>query len=137
MITKNLIIFDFKNLWAEIRFWNMIILIHINIILIHLSITTSHEYIELTCVSTFNCGFICKHLLFVQHKTKTKKVYGFHNIFFAHFQDFTKKYKFLKFWSFINLPLGHVRPNKFFWPDWFNRFDVYWIQTNNQTYMHR
>ena len=32
--------------------------------------------------------------------------------------------KYLKFWSFINLPCGHVM---------FSRFDVYWIQTNRQT----
>ena len=40
-------------------------------------------------ISTFNCNFICEHLLFVQYKTKTKKFADL-LIFFAHFQNFTK-----------------------------------------------
>ena len=39
----------------------------------------------------------------------------------------------MKFWSFINLPWGHVRSKKKFGPDGFSRFDVYRIQTNKQT----
>jgi len=54
----------------------------------------------------------------------------------ASFLNFTKyktfEHKFLKFWSFINLPWGHVRSHTKFWPDRFSRFDVYWIQTNRQ-----
>ena len=60
-------------------------------------------------ISTFNCGLICEHLLFVQYKTKTKKVSGFHNIFsriFKILQQKAFKHKFLKFLSFINLPWG-------------------------------
>ena len=57
--------------------------------------------------------------------------------FFAHFQNFIKiktlKHKFFKFWSFINLPWGHVRSNTKFRPNQFSRFDVYWIQTDKQT----
>ena len=44
-------------------------------------------------ISTFNCDFICEHLLYVQYKTKTKKFADF-KIFFAHFQNFTKMKKF-------------------------------------------
>ena len=33
----------------------------------------------------------------------------------------------------INLPWGHVRSHKKCWPDRFNSFDVYWIQTDRQT----
>jgi len=60
-------------------------------------------------ISTFNCGFICEHLLFVQYKTKTKKVCRFHNILSSIFKFYKTKnlHKFLKFWSFINLPWGH------------------------------
>jgi len=39
------------------------------------------------------------------------------------------------FLSFINLPCGHVMSLKKFGPDRFNRFDVYWIQTNRQIYI--
>ena len=42
-------------------------------------------------ISTFNCGFISEHLLFVQYKTKTKKVCGFHNIFLRIFKIFQNK----------------------------------------------
>ena len=48
-------------------------------------------------------------------------------------QEKTFKLKFLKFWSFISLPWGHVMPHPKFGPDQFSRFDVYWIQTNRQT----
>ena len=56
--------------------------------------------------------FFYFNLLFVQCETKTKKFADFIIFFFGHFQNFTKKYKtfkhkFLKFWSFINLPWGH------------------------------
>ena len=37
----------------------------------------------------------------------------------------TFKHKFLKFWSFINLPWGHVRSHAKLGPDRFSRFDVY------------
>ena len=40
-------------------------------------------------ISTFNCGFISEHLFFVQYKTKTKTVCGFHNIFFTISKFFT------------------------------------------------
>ena len=53
------------------------------------------------------------------------------------FQNFQKSNfdggKFLKIWSFINLPRGHESSHKKFGPDRFSRFDVYWIQTNRQT----
>ena len=45
----------------------------------------------------------------------------------------TFKTQFLKFFSFLNLPWGHVRSHEKFGPDRFSRFDVYWIQTNKQT----
>ena len=44
--------------------------------------------------------------------------------------------KFFKIRSSINLPWGHVRSHTKFGPDWFSRFDVYWLQkkqTNKQT----
>jgi len=45
--------------------------------------------------STFNCGFICEYLIFVQYKTKTKqKVCGF-QIFFRAFLKFYKNKKLL------------------------------------------
>ena len=36
--------------------------------------------------------------------------------------------------SSINLPWGHARSHTKFGPDRFNRLDVYWIQTNRETY---
>ena len=39
----------------------------------------------------------------------------------------------MKFWSFMNLPLGHVRSHKKFEPDRFSRLDIYWIKTNRFT----
>ena len=45
----------------------------------------------------------------------------------------TFKTHFKNFLSFINLPCGHVMSHKKCGPDWFSRFDVYWIQTNKQT----
>ena len=33
----------------------------------------------------------------------------------------------------MSLPLGHVRSHKKFGSDRTRRFDVYWIQTDNQT----
>ena len=42
-------------------------------------------------ISTFNCGFISEHVLFVQYKTKTKKVCGFHIIFCAFSKFFKNK----------------------------------------------
>ena len=38
--------------------------------------------------------------------------------------------KFLKFWSFINLPWGQARSNKKFGPDRFSRFDVLFSAIN-------
>ena len=38
-------------------------------------------------ISTFNCGFFCEHLLFVQHK----KVCEFHNIFSRILKFYKKK----------------------------------------------
>ena len=92
----------------------------------------SRFYINYASISTFNCGFISKHRLFVQYKPKTNKKFANFIIFFAHFQNFTKKtfkHKFFKFWSFINLSWGHVGSHTKFGPDRFSRFDVYWIQT--------
>ena len=45
-------------------------------------------------ISTFNCGFICEHLLFVQYKTKTKKFANF-IIFFRALSKFYKNKKLL------------------------------------------
>ena len=42
-------------------------------------------------ISTFNCGSIYEHLLFVQYKTIKKIVRGFNDIFERIFQIFTKK----------------------------------------------
>ena len=39
----------------------------------------------------------------------------------------------MKIWSSMNLPWGYARSHTKFGPDQFNRFDVYWIQTNKQT----
>ena len=39
-------------------------------------------------ISTFNCGFICEHLLFVQYKTTTKKVREYNNTFSWIFKNF-------------------------------------------------
>ena len=56
---------------------------------------------------------------------------------FKIFKNFTKiktfKHKFLKFWSFIKLPWGHVMSYTKLGPDRFSRYDVYWIQANRQT----
>ena len=30
----------------------------------------------------------------------------------------------------MNLPCGHMMSHKKFGPDWFSRFDVYWIHTD-------
>ena len=71
----------------------------------------------------------CEHVLYVyivkQNKNNSR-------IFTKNLVDFDGD-KYLKFWSFINLPCSHVRSHKKFGPDWFSRFDVYWIQTNRQT----
>jgi len=52
---------------------------------------------------------------------------------FGGFSKFNEKLivrgKFLKIWSFINLLWGHVRSHAKFGPDWFSRFDFYWMQT--------
>jgi len=40
--------------------------------------------------------------------------------------------KFFKFWSFIDLSLGHVMSHTKFGPNRFSRFDIYWIQTDKQ-----
>ena len=53
---------------------------------------------------------ICEYLLFVQYKTKTKKVRGFEIQFFKIFRNFTP----------LNLPWGHEVSKKF-GPDWFSR----------------
>ena len=70
-------------------------------------------------------------------KQKQTKVCGFHNIFCASSKFYKSKKllinKFLKFWSSINIPCGHVRSHTKFELDWFSRFDVYWILTNKQT----
>ena len=82
-------------------------------------------------ISTFICGIISEHLPVVQNNNKSKKkVCVFHNIFSRIFKILQK---ILKFWSFINLPWGHVRSHTKFGPDRSSRFDVYWIQTNRQT----
>ena len=89
-------------------------------------------------ILTFNCGFICEHLPFVQYKTKIKKIGDF-IIFFHAFSNFYKNKQllntniFIKVWWFINLPWGHLRSHNFFLPDWFSRFDNFWAQTNRQT----
>ena len=76
--------------------------------------------------------------LYTHCKNKQKKFADFIK-FLCGFSNLTKigfvGGKFLKFWSFINLPLGHARSHKKFGPDRFSRFDVYWIQlqTNIQT----
>ena len=55
------------------------------------------------------------------------------------FQNFQKSNfvggKFLKIRSSINFPWGHMRSHNKFGPDWFSRFDVYWIKkkTDRQT----
>ena len=49
-------------------------------------------------ISTFNCGFICEHPLFVQYIKK--KVCGFHKIF-LHISKFYKKKKLLNTIFFI------------------------------------
>ena len=54
-------------------------------------------------------------------------------IFFAHFQNFTKKNKLLDTNLFINLPWGHVKSHTKFGPDRFSRFDfIGYKQTNRQ-----
>ena len=84
----------------------------------------------------------CEHVLFAyiskQRRKKIlrifKKIADFKElIFFTKLKTF--KTHFLKFLSFIILPCGHVMSHKKFGPDRFNRFDVYWIQTNKQTDM--
>ena len=79
-------------------------------------------------ISTFNCGFICEHLLLYS----IKKGCGSHYIFLAHFQNFTKIKNFLKFLSFRNLPWGPARCHTKFEHNRFSRFDVVWIQTERQ-----
>ena len=59
----------------------------------------------------FRSSFIYEHL-----KQKQTKIGGFHNIFFVHFENFTKiktfKHKSLKIPLSLNLPIGHARFHK-------------------------
>ena len=71
---------------------------------------TNKKYIDAGCqgsVSTFHCGSICEHLLFVQYKTKTKKFADL-VIFFRGFFILPKSKIFgdilLKLCASINLP---------------------------------
>ena len=52
---------------------------------------------------------------------------------FKIFQIKNFKHKFLKVWSFINLPWGLVRSHTKLWPNRFSSFDVYWTQTDTRT----
>ena len=87
-------------------------------------------------ISTFNCGFISEFLLFVQYKTKTKKVCGFHNIFCA----ISKFFKIKKLLStkilIIHKPsLGSLdAPQKI----WARSVQPFWrlLDTNRQTDRH-
>ena len=63
--------------------------------------------------------FNCEHFLFV-YIVIQKKVRGFSK--FTENRVFIGR-KFLKFRSSINLPWAHTT----FGPDWYGRFDVYWI----------
>ena len=64
-----------------------------NFFKIHRNLTDRNENLRktrlLSTISNIYCGVICKHLLFVQYKIKTKKFKDFIKIF-AHFQNFTK-----------------------------------------------
>ena len=79
----------------------------------------------------FNCGFICEHLLFVQHKTTTK-VRGF-------FQILQKSEAF--YWILLFVILSIYKPtlgscevphSTTFGLNPFSRSDVYCIQTDRQ-----
>ena len=98
----------------------------------HIRLLDCSVYIELYKYKAFRAFaplfyFNCEHVLFVYIVNKN----------FVDFQNFQKSNfdggKFLKIWSFINLPWGHVMSHKKFGPDRFSRFDVYWIQTDKQT----
>ena len=76
-------------------------------------------------------------LRLLHYKTKTKK-FADSIIFFCAFSKSYKNKKllntkFFKFWSFINLPWGHVSSHTKFGFDRISLFDVYWIQTKKQT----
>ena len=54
-----------------------------------ISLLDFKEALRPSFILTFNCGFICEHLLFVQNKTK-QKVHGFSNIFLRIFKIWLK-----------------------------------------------
>ena len=50
-----------------------------------------HLFDKLFRKKSINCSFICEHL-----KQKQTKIGGFHNIFFVHFENFTKIKTFIR-----------------------------------------
>ena len=68
-------------------------------------------------------------------KQKTSRILWKKNVgYFQNFMEVEFCWRLFFFTLIIHkLPLGHVRSHKKFRPDRFNRFDVYWIQTNKQT----
>ena len=80
--------------------------------------------------------FNCEHFLFVYIVKQEQKKFAdliLKNRGFSKLNGNRILLEAIYYFDHPNLPLVYVRSHTKFGPDWFSRFDVYWIQTNIQT----